>query len=343
MPVPSTPNNRLSLSDTNVLKGLALLFLLIHHLFYVQNGLYDDIQLTKSHAIVHDFGVWCKMCVAIFVFLSGYGLMVKAKKENGVGSILHFYWHRFVKLLMNYWFIWLIFVPIGVFVFGRTFTDVYGNAIFPRLILDFFGLLNCFGWYGYNPTWWFYSCIIVLYLSFPFLYQILEKSPLLLIPVVVVIYFIPIHAMDGGKAYFASFAAGMAFCKYYKQIEGINQIWCFALFLFFACVRFFLSNLYLLDAIIALMLVICYKFINIPSAISKSFCFLGKHSMNIFLFHTFIFLYWFQEYIYMTRNPLNIFISLLGSCVLISVFLELIKKTIHFDSLIKKVESLYVR
>ena len=34
----------------------------------------------------------------------------------------------------------------------------------------------CFGWYGYNATWWFYSCIIVLYLTFPWLYKTYGKK-----------------------------------------------------------------------------------------------------------------------------------------------------------------------
>lgn len=64
-------------------------------------------------------------------------------------------------------------------------------------------------------------------------------------------------------------------------------------------------------------------------------CNLGKHSMNIFLFHTFIFLYWFREYIYISRNPLLIILSLLISCYLISVIIEIAKNKIGFYRLIK--------
>ncbi len=70
---------------------------------------------------------------------------------------------------------------------------------------------------------------------------------------------------------------------------------------------------------------------------------LGKHSMNIFLFHTFIYYYWFQEYIYITRNPLIIYLSLLCACIIISIFIEQLKRVLHFESLIYKIDSLYVR
>lgn len=54
--------------------------------------------------------------------------------------------------------------------------------------------------------------------------------------------------------------------------------------------------------------------------------FLGKHSMNIFLFHTFIFVFWFQDFIYCSRNPIVIFFTLLFICIPISMLLEWIKK-----------------
>lgn len=212
----------LSLKDTNVLKGIALLMLLFHHLFYVQKGLYDDIQLTSTHALVQDIGIWCKICVAIFVFLSGYGLTIGAMKSNGITNLKHFYWHRFTKLLMNYWFIWLVFVPISVFVFGRTFTDVYQTHIIPKLLLDFFGVINCMGWYGYNATWWFYSCIIVLYLCFPFLCRLQEKSPLLTMATIVCICLLPIPLFASAKVYFASFYMGMVVCREQNNTSKIT-------------------------------------------------------------------------------------------------------------------------
>lgn len=64
--------------------------------------------------------------------------------------------------------------------------------------------------------------------------------------------------------------------------------------------------------------------------------------MNIFLFHTFIFYMWFQDIIYITRNPLVIFLELLISCLLISVVLESIKKLIRFDTLIVKIQNINI-
>lgn len=88
----------LSLLESNSLKGISLLLLLFHHLFYVQHGAYDDI-LVYNHGIVHQTGIACKVCVALFVFLSGYGLAKKYDDRDI--NVKVFYIERFVKLMMK--------------------------------------------------------------------------------------------------------------------------------------------------------------------------------------------------------------------------------------------------
>lgn len=199
----------LSVNDTNVLKGVALLLLLVHHLFYVQDGYYDDLLIARGHYFVQEIGIASKLCVAVFVFLSGYGLAAKADKTGGIRSLKEFYLQRYAKLLMNYWFIWFVFVPIGVFVFGRDLNEVYGDHTTVKFILDLFGLLNCFGMYGYNLTWWFYSCIILLYAIFPFIYR-MRQNMLLVILCGMAISFLPISLIIGPiKFYILAFVIGV--------------------------------------------------------------------------------------------------------------------------------------
>ena len=144
----------LSKKDTDTLKGLALILLLIHHLFWKQNEMYDDIQLSNSFYLVNQIGILSKVCVTIFVFLSGYGLMAKAMTTDGIGDVKQFYLHRFKKLMINYWFIWFIFVPISYFVFDITFTKAYPYQTSYHLLADILGLHNLLfpGTLCYNPT-----------------------------------------------------------------------------------------------------------------------------------------------------------------------------------------------
>lgn len=150
--------------------------MLFHHLFYnpTPSDLFRDYHIQvgfHDFSIFNQTGIYAKLCVASFVFASGYGL--ETTFLNKQMNALSFYKLRFSKLYINYWFIWLLFVPTSIFVFGRTIPDAYGNHVIIKMVLDFFGLLNLTGGLSYNPTWWFYSCIIVLYLLFPILHKVI--------------------------------------------------------------------------------------------------------------------------------------------------------------------------
>ena len=54
---------------------------------------------------------------------------------------------------------------------------------------------------------------------------------------------------------------------------------------------------------------IVYKNIQLKNPLYNALIFIGKHSMNIFLFHTFIFSHWFRDEIYASRNALIIYFS----------------------------------
>lgn len=312
--------------DSNVFKGLAIFLMLVHHLFYVRNGSYDDILFFKNCYLVNQIAILSKICVVFFCFLSGYGLAVQAEKKNGiVGNLKDFYLHRFKKLYLNYWFIWVIFVPISYFCFGITFTNVYHNQIGWHLIADLLGIhYLVFGTYGYNPTWWFYSCIILLYLLFPVIYKMIKREPLLLLLSTLIISYLPIPFID--VIQFNIFAFALGIWAVGKTLINRNKWFAFIVLLFFCILRNINSYPYLIDCIIVLVLTFAYKMTHTPKSITNAFAFLGHHSMNIFLFHTFIYSMWFHSFIYASRNPIVITLLLFAICIPISIILEFIKK-----------------
>lgn len=181
---------RLSLRDTQELKGVALILLLCHHCWYEGKG-YTEFYLLGV-PVFKQIGVFCKLCVTIFVFLSGYGLTESASNKGALGNVFSFYRKRFGKLMINYWFIYLLFVPVGVF-FGRTFAEVYGGNYMIPAFADFIGMHYAIighPW-GYNPTWWFYSCIILLYLMFP-IFWLIRRVWYLFIPMLYILYYLSI-------------------------------------------------------------------------------------------------------------------------------------------------------
>lgn len=327
---------KLTLSDTDALKGIALLLLLLHHLFYIQRGLWNDIYLYNGHYFVNELGIFGKLCVAIFVFLSGYGLTIQANKSHKI-QLGQFYKRRFSKLYLNYWFIWIIFVPIGLLFFQRTFDSIYINHVWEKLFIDIAGLSFACGFYGYNATWWFYSCIIILYLLFPFLYRLLGKYNFILIMLGLGIYISPLFFLRAVNPYLISFVLGMITANGINVklpppvLRYINKWSLLVILIGACCIRNMLGGYaILLDSFICPIGIILYKQIKIPASVSHGLEFIGKHSMNIFLFHTFIYLYYFKEFIFWSRNPIIIYLTLLVVCLLVSMVLETVKQKIGF-------------
>ena len=335
-------NNHLSIKDSNVLKGFALVLLLIHHLFGITStiGLYDD-YVVGNYELVNELGKRGKLCVAIFVFLSGYGLTRQAEQRGGIASICEFYKHRLLKLFINYWFIWLIFVPIGIFVFGRTLESSYVTNIGIKTVIDVLGLAYLFGYYGYNETWWFMSCIIVLYLIFPFLYRLEKNKKWLIFGLFYSVFsLLCIYASRPIWEYSITFLVGNILgitgfrlhsgrVFFYLLISAMVILFCFRNFLFDIRI--------LVDSIFCVAICFLFSCCRIEILSKLHFGYLGKHSMNIFMFHTFIFSHWFKPQIYCTRNPVVIFVVLLFLCIVISVLLEYLKKYLGIEKILKKI------
>ena len=305
--------------------------MLLHHLFFSPSSraLYDDI-IVHGIGIVNQIGIYSKLCVAVFVFVSGYGLVVSTSHNI---KLKDFYFRRFKKLYLNYWFIWLFFVPISVFVFGRSFSDVYGDHAVYKAVLDFMGLVKILGIDSYNPTWWFYSCIIILYLLFPILNIWLWKSPYLVVSIAATIGLMGnIPGINVIKSFLFVFIVGMIMAKIpLKWIDSTN---CHQIIIALALLSVWrftkTSPRHIVDSLLCVGIALFVYKVNLYNWISIFFEELGKHSMNMFLTHTFIYYLWFGNYIYITRNPFLIFVSLLATSYLLSVLIEWIKKKIGF-------------
>ena len=331
----------LTITDTNVLKGIAILLLLCHHCFYTGEP-FDDIVINGLPMIAR-LGTFSKICVAIFVFLSGYGLTAQAMTKGDIGNLFSFYRRRYVKLMVNYWLIWLIFVPMGVFVFHRTFPLVYGDHYVIRAFGDFLGLHQAiFNAAGYNATWWFYSCIIVLYLIYPIIWRF-RRLWFIMIPFAVVfemvIFHVPFFGPSNVGPYLLSFVCGLSYAYVNPQVGSFDlksNIILIAVLLLTCEYRFHIGATYLWDAAITITGTFIYGIISIPKCLSEVLAFLGKHSFNIFLFHTFILVYYFHDYIYWSGNPLFIYLTLLAVCIPISMFIEWSKQYFHINQLQNK-------
>ena len=92
------------------IKGIALLLLMWHHLFGVEY-IKDCVALVPGMDYV--IGASGKVCIAIFLFCSGFGLYKSyVGKEQAPKTYI---FHRLVKTLIPYWIIMIIAIIYLVF------------------------------------------------------------------------------------------------------------------------------------------------------------------------------------------------------------------------------------
>jgi len=325
----------LSQKDSAAIKGIAICAMLFHHLFYLH---------PEYGVLTHQLGLMGKVCVALFLFVSGYGLCFQftSKMDECAaccdmgGVTLRFLLRRFIKFYLNYWVIFLLFVPLGIFVFDRSLQTSYGEEsnVAVCIIKEFLGLN---GFQSYNATWWFNKLILTLYLLFPLLFLYTRNKCLSL--ATLAITFIKFNN-------FFPFVMGMCFATntdlFNKLLQRIHPLLITVVPIIITAGLFYVrqkssipyTNGTCLDGIISLFMAMAV--VSLRCCIKtgyKLLGYLGKHSMNIYLLHTFIFLYFFPDFCYSFKNPALIFLSLLLSTLLISILIEKIKTFCKFYQL----------
>lgn len=357
------PNGwKFDIRQTNIAKGVALIMLLWHHLFYSSAEYYQrftTMRLYKGIPIESTVSNYCKVCVAVFLLLSGYGLymswqsyekkVVKSKGKFTILSQLVFVKNHLLKLMFSFWLIYILFVPLSAF-FGTPFWEIYKNNFWYGLI-DFLGLANLFKTPSINGTWWFMSVIILFYLLFPLMMFIVKRSPGTLVAIAVfltfspVIKFLPqITFFSRYYAWLVPFALGLFFARYglFEKIAGLNGSIPKALILTLSllaasiALRLYLRHKVYLDGFFAIAVILfAYLILSRVPVLSKVLEHLGKQSGAIFMFHTFIFSRYFRDFIYSPKNAILIFLLLAVISYLIAVLLQYLRKWTRYDKLVK--------
>ena len=73
----------MSKTDSGALKGTGILIMLFHHLFLA--GRFDGFEISFwpfSAAQITHIASFCKICVSLFAFISGYGLILSYRRER---------------------------------------------------------------------------------------------------------------------------------------------------------------------------------------------------------------------------------------------------------------------
>lgn len=326
-----------NLTATNASKGVALMLILWHHLFY---------EHSEYGMLVYMTALLAKVCVAIFVILSGYGLSESIKNKK-VG-LFEFYKKRLTKLYLNYWLIVAVFVPVGILYMDRSLVDAFGNHEYIKFAIQMSGfhMFLPVG-YGYNATWWFMSLIVALYLLFPLIYVLVKKFGLWFIAFTFLILFLPDNYLGLLQNWILPFALGIFISRidgfvvmmsWLKQIGIVRFVVLIGLMILVALFRqygYVLTGVKI-DWLFGIIIILfTAEIINLSDILKNILAFIGLHSFNIFLFHTFIYYYYWPDMIYFFHEPIVIFLSLLLISLIVSISLEYMKKLLLFDELYK--------
>ncbi len=371
-----------SKNDTLAIKGLAILAMIQHHNFLSLERFegYDVSFFPFSQSKVIILSNFLKICVGMYVFLSGYGLAFSVRKyssDNTLNGVQYkdYLYRRLFKLMMGYWVIYAIFFIVSWIAVSRPMTIYFTDDIFSgiySMFIDMTGLAYIFNTPTLNGTWWYMSLAIFIIAVVPFIAKLSKKYGAGL--TILLCIFVPRIVSFGVQltgevsfnisrwffavvlgvvcAQYDVFAKAKSFTitknKYLsKLIKFIKFIIYTALLVFLVYSRIYLhkngfskSAYELTDNFIPVFVVYyCYEFLTDIPVLRQVLMFLGKHSMNIFLLHTFIRQHLLKDFVYSFHHFALITLAVLIVSLAISVVIELLKKYTGFNKLVDLVDK----
>ena len=359
-----------SKQDTLAMKGIAILLMLAHHLFYateqyVNYWIYytenDEFNITVRIAM------YAKMCVPMFVLLSGYGLTYAYERWLGKAkSKASFTLDRWLSVYGGFAVVFVLGITAGLFL-GRDLPSIYGekSGAWLFFLLDGLGLSSLFHAPTANATWWYMSFAFVQIFAFPLLYKLVKAygaAALLLFLGMGYLglgtYNVMLMSFAATGIYLAQ-ANGFAKMRSWSPFSrGIwNKLLKLALYGIGFWVVFTLSETFPEtfdnDGVLSgthfkhwgyglfgvVLMFFSHEFIFPVKLLRGLFAFLGTHSANIFLFHTFFYAHFFTDFYYEWEEPELIFAALLVTTLAASVVLELLKKLCRYDKGVARVRA----
>lgn len=354
------------------LKGIAIMMMLMHHCFWNKKLFYGYIVSFKpfSADFISQLSNTFKICVSIFAFISGYGLLLSynkikfSTKKNNNKETLKWIVNRLIKTLSGFWIIAILSYIICQFIDGLTQKVFFSNGIFfgtVNIITNFLGLSSLFNTSIFNDPWWYMSLAIIFILIVPIIVTINKKYGwhttllgVIMIPRVIgfenksYLYFL--FPMILGML-FADKNIIVKFANFkINKNKTINK-----------CIKFIIETIILVylyflfqrmpkelfweikyAVIPAYFICYLYEFILDIPIIRNILQFFGKHSMNMFLVHEFIRTSYLTDWLYSFKYFGLIVIVLIVTSLLLSIIIEQFKKLIHYNKFIQKLTNLVI-
>ena len=331
--------------DSKMLKGVAILSMLMLHLFCRRENLpYTPLLWVGDTPLIYYFGLFGDICVSIYCFVSGYAHYLQSSELE-----LQQRWKHLLRFMISFWIIAVLFSLLGV---------LTGNAVIPGSIKEF--LLNCLTIKNsYNGAWWYANTYILLVALQPFSVKLVKRCPAWLVLLAafgfytvgygirfwgwgtcdsVILSWIITHIGLLGTSYFP-YVIGMLFCK--KQtISLLRQrlasakarsiyIYIFTLLIFAGMIVMhgIVPSLFVavMTATVTIVLMCICPF---PAWVVDCLCYFGEHSANIWLVHMFFYTVLFDGFVFCVKYPIPIFLLLLAVSLVSSYVIKWLSKPI---------------
>lgn len=143
-------------SKTAIIKGFAIVFMIILHVFG-GSGWYDvDLPMNHNESLISFMGVF-KICVGIFVFMVGYGYAFSKYKD------LKYSVHHIKRLLTTFWLI------LFCFAFPAAYSSIGGGT---ELITNMLGVSSTLCWVSWFVYFYIWAMIVM-----PFAGRLIDRKP----------------------------------------------------------------------------------------------------------------------------------------------------------------------
>lgn len=323
--------------ETTILKGLAILFMLYLHLFNRMGNvdLCVNFIYIKGIPLCHILSR-CTSPVAIYVFLSGYGLYKSYLQSPRLQPV-----KRISKLYIHYW------IAVGIFV-------LIGSVMRPdKYPGDVYKLLeNISAWHtSYNAELWFLFPYVLVILLAGGLFRVYNKYPLKSLLTCTLLYGAGIFAIWScawGRLYLPQvpYMFTLVITMLLPYLIGASM----AKWRIFEIVRTYFDHKQILlsggilllivlrasteiDAIVHLVyvslllpLVIAVKR---PDWLNTALYKLGERSISMWFIHSFFCYYLFHDFIYGFRYPIVIFGVLVAVSYMSSIVIDYLNNKVQ--------------
>lgn len=326
---------------STIVKGLAIILLLAYHLFENEfvNAVLEVDYRPLSQSLFLKLTGFGNICVPLFAFMTAFGISSSIFAKDGLTTknIYDKALKRFFTLMFHFSFLYASVNLLWWYKFDYTSVYGIGKQGLLNMLLNATGLHTFAVTPSINATWWYMSLAYTLIFLVPFLALLIRKTGYsILIISLILPTIIPIEDITARYLFTVVFGVCAAYGKWPEKLSNmkcpLSLQWLASVLLLIACIivrqhPFIQDNyLFFVDAFISFFLLYFAGVLlaGIP-VLSRILHFIGKHSLNIFLLHTFFYLTLWQEYIYYFKYAGITLLLLLGVCLAYSVALEFIK------------------